>query len=438
MGVRLNQAATEAKNEKINVSMTNQPGSRIVLEISVTPEATKTSYSKAIKAINKEVSLPGFRKGKAPDKFIVEKYGKQVEQEWRSLVIQNGFEEALELLKLRPFKRETIKCTEVKEVSHENGAKFTIEFEASPQMPNVKIEGLTIKNIEKKPIKDADIDQVIQNALYYYAQWKDITDRPVQEGDFIDLDIDKLDEPKENICRDSRFAVKEGQMAGWMRSMVIGLQANESAEGISELDDLATPEAAANFVPTRCRITVKSIKEATLPEINDEFAQKTGVPTVAELRQRIAADLERRAEQDIKGHMYRQVDEWLLQNYEIDIPSSLIQQEKESRLSEVIDRLQKQNAPADVIAKRALELEETLPRDVDRNYRIFFLLMSFAQQHNLTVTNEELAEELSQQIMQGNNPGIFGQDADEVRARVSQQLILRKSRDHIIEHAKKD
>ncbi len=430
----MSNTQNEFKNENVTVIVDRQPGAHIKMDIAVAPQAVQAAYARALKSINKEITLPGFRKGKAPDKYIEEKYGKQVEQEWREVVIQTSFQEALTLTRLRPIRNGDARCSSLPELSKEAGARLTIEFEMSPEVPLINLSRIILKNTARPPVTQADIDRVIENIRTHLAKWVEIADRPVQEGDYVDLDIDKLDEPVESICQDTRFTVTKGKMADWMYDLILNKNIHDSVEGMSERSSDEPPEAQEAFKPTHCRITIKSIKTAELPEINDELAHKIGAANLADLNEKIAADLNQRADREVHERLCHQVDEILLEQYHFEIPKSILQEEMNARKANAVAWLEKQGAPQDVIHQRKQEMDAKLPEEVERSYRLFFLIHMFARQHNIIVTKEETAAELSHQIMQGMAPSFEGRSAEEIHSRLGEQLLLRKSRDFIIGH----
>lgn len=427
----MSDASTEFKSDHVSVMVTRKPGSQIKMDIAVTPEAAKASFAKAIKAVNKEVSVPGFRKGKASEEFILKKYGKQVQDEWRGVVIETAFQEAIRLSNLYPIRSGNAKCTDFKELSKESGAKLTIEFEAAPQVPNIDLSSITLHNTPRHAVTAADIDQVVENIRNHLAQWTPVTDRAVEEGDYVDLTIEKLDESKEIICQDTRFHVKSGVMADWMYRLIKGANLHDSIEGVSEL---GPNESIESFQPTRCQITIESIKTAVLPEVDDDLAKKVGASNVTDLKEKITADLNRRADTDMHEQLRKQVDNILLDRYQFELPHTIIEEEKAARKANTTAWLQKQGAPEEIVEKRLEELDHKLPQEVDHSYRLFFLYHTFAKQHNIVVTREEIAQELTQQVMQGMTGAFMDLSSEQIQSRLGEQLLLRKTRDYIIDH----
>src|ERR1700722_163557 len=161
--------------------MQRQPGCRVKLEIRVTPEATQAAYAKAIKAVSKEGSIPGFRKGKVPNSVILKQFGKHVTSEWHELLINNAFQEFLEQTQLYPFTRDkSMKRVEVKSASQEAGAELLIEYEAGPQIPKVAKNQIKITPFPKRLVAEKDVDERLHALQLHYADWSIVADRPIQ------------------------------------------------------------------------------------------------------------------------------------------------------------------------------------------------------------------------------------------------------------------
>ena len=293
------------------IQVTRKPGCIIHLDINIDKEAAKAAYTKATKAINKEISIPGFRKGKAPEAVVVQQFGKHIQKEWQDLILNTAFKEFLSKTGLYPFSTDhaSIRKAEVKNASLENGAHVVIEYEAKPMIPTIDFSKIALKKVEKEIITSEQVDQTLHQIQLHHAEWQPVTDRVVQEGDFVDLTIDALEEPVRPICKDMRFEVAQGKMGEWMRKLVLGHHLNDVIEGMSEKDD--NLDATVDFKPTLCRITINKIRTATLPPLDDALAVKVGVTTLEELRPRVEDDLNRRAEGIMKDQVRAQVEQIL-------------------------------------------------------------------------------------------------------------------------------
>lgn len=445
---QLSEQQIEVKDKNVTVTVTKQPGSLVELKVYVTPEAVNAAYTSAVKAVSKEISLPGFRKGKAPQSLIIQNYEGVIQREWREIILSNGFQNALQLAKLYPYSQDSVKVTEFKNISRDTGANFTIAFEAVPSVPSINLEDLEFKHIERPAVTDKNIHEMLDFLRYYHADWKDATNRPVKEGDYVDLDIENIDvDPPESLCRDNRFEAKKGKMAKWMLKLILGHHVNDQIEGVTENDEIHAEECEdqscehpahkADFKPIRCRITIKAIKEAHLPTVDAAFATKVGAPNVAKLMEELENDLNRRADQDVRQQIRDQVEEALLQRYVFDIPASLIEDEKKHRYAFEISKLKNEGLSKDELNQRKTDLEEKVKSDAEKAYRWFFLAGQISRQFNLPVTAKEVTDELKQQMqLKERNAGILRgvTDQDQMRNMIANHLLTKKVKDFIVEH----
>ena len=122
----------EFKNDNVDVSVARLPGCLVKFEITVHPKATEAAYKQATKAVKKEVSIPGFRKGKASDALVQQHYAPHVDREFRDVVVQTAYHEAVTLSKTYPINEKSIKQPQLKSCSKEDGARVVIEMETLP------------------------------------------------------------------------------------------------------------------------------------------------------------------------------------------------------------------------------------------------------------------------------------------------------------------
>lgn len=439
---------TEFKNEHLTVQLSREPGSIAKLHISVSPTATKAAYEKAVKSVNKEVTLPGFRKGKAPRDLVVQMYGKHVENEQREIVVNTSFTEALDLLKMRPFTNESIKVTSFKSMSNDKGSDFSIQFESYPDVPAIDPKALHLNQVQPDQISDEQVKNSVQELRLWHAEWIEVSDRPVKENDYIDLDIDLLEDPERNLCKDTRFEVKDKKMGTWMRKLVVGKNVGDTVEGMSEKEgsddeckgcDDPTHHHTQEFKPTKCRITIKSIKEPKLPEIDDAFAAKVGLKQANELEGKVKEDLERQAKDRAQNAMRGQLEKALNEQYPFEIPESIISNEIEYRLQAKMDELIEDGESNESVEARKSEIEKQVAEEAKQAYRVFFLLSKVISEQKLNVAQDEIMREYVKQMYMPAGESFISQkmEPEEIQRRLSSYILNRKAKDFLIEQATK-
>lgn len=415
---------SEFKNENLSIKVEKLPGSNIKLDVTVTPQATQAAYAKALKNINKEIVLPGFRKGKAPNNLVIDKFKPQVEEEWRNVLLNTAFHEALELIKIFPLSQDTIK-PQIKSISQETGSEFVISYEARPEVPNINPSDIKLKKVNPDQVTQKEIQDRLNELQLNQATWDDIEGRGIQENDYVSLDIESLDSPGVMLCKDETFVISKETIGTWLYNLLIGQNNHAVVEGVSEkeacqkCDDHDHDHVHAEepeFKPSKLKITVKSIKKPILPEINEEFSKKIGAESVDVLHERVVSSLEKNARDRAQNNLRNQVSEIILKDYSFDIPASLL----------------KSHGPS---------LSEQQKNEISNSYRLHFITQKIAHDLNLSVSEKEIMEEFMIQAYMTNPKESFidpSSDPKEIHHRIETYLLEQKVKDYLIEHANKE
>lgn len=426
----------KAKHEGVSVTGVREPGCLVKLTVEVTPEQAQKIYEEAFKTVNKQISLPGFRKGRAPYQMVVKKYGANIEGEWSDKLVRYAFEGGCAGEGVYPFREDSLKRPQVERLSREEGSVIHFEFETGPNVPPITAADLEIQKVESAPVDDQKVEDVIRDICVVHADWDDVEGRAVELGDYVDVDIESLDEPGKMICTDKRFEVAQGKMGQWMLDALVGAEVEQVIEAESSLDE-EQAEEIKNFTATHCKITVKKIQSIRLPELTDELAKKVGVDSVDHLRTRIREDLEKSAVADARHAMIDELDEKLLEAYSFDIPRSIFDSEQEERLKELLSKAKEEGTSDEELQEREEEFKEKAAKAADRGLRLFFLMRQVANESDLKITEQEVIQEMTQMLFgSGMNSQMLQQanvDPEEMRSRVLHQMIMSRSRELLLD-----
>lgn len=393
----------EFKNEKLHIQLIVEPGCQIKVDVEVAPELSSSSYQEAIKKIRKEVSLPGFRKGKAPEALLIKNYGSAIDKQWKECLLQDAFSEAIRLSGYYPLKSaaKSIK-TAVKEINEASGpAKLHFEYEAEPKVPSIDLNLIKLAPKEPAPINEEEVEEFLLQSQLAYATWEIEENRPAQTEDFVRLDIEKIHGDHTHMeFSDKRFQITDKKMSRWLRELVIGLSIGGTAEGISApeeaLDSDIDEETKATFKPTPYKVTLKAIEKPTLPELNDEFAQKIGGKDLNDVREKIRLQLQKRAEEKLKEERSEEIEEILVTQYDFDLPKSAL--EKEQKLIEEVKIRQlrgNQQCSDTDLTNEMSEAKQKANIEGKRHLQLFYLLREYTHKNNIAVTQNEMNMEIS-------------------------------------------
>lgn len=441
---QLTQDVQELKNDALSVKITKQPGCRVLLDITVQPAGVEAAYEKAFKNVRKEVSIPGFRKGKVPDEIILKNYASHIEREWKDIVLQTAFQEAVILTKAIPLSKNSVKRSQLKKCSKTEGAEAHFEYEAEPIIPTIDVKRLQTKPVIARAVTDDDIEWELKKHRMNNATFEDVTDRPVQEGDFVEIDVDVIEDPAHNVFTNRLFHVTPDDMPKWAYNEIIGMQVNEAKEAKATLDTCddkrsfiphVHSESCGHNEPKLCRILLTAIKKGVLPDANDDLAKKYNLESMDEMRKKIRELLERMTKEMAQDATRSQIQEELSQLYPIDVPQTLFNAEVTARLRHLKQASHQKDGALPMSEAQEKSLKTTLEAIVYDFLSSMYLLNSIIQKEKFQVSQEEFLQEVTAETshLPPEHRLVFpGIDMNEARNRMFMRVTMRKAIDHII------
>lgn len=423
------------ENEHIHLTINKHPGCKVNFSIKVHSKATKAAKHAAIKNVSKEVNIPGFRKGRAPEALVLQKYEPHVDKEFKDILVRNALNEAIQLSSIRPYSSEAsmrmTKCEPLEGDSY----LVDLEFESYPDIPEVDVNNLSLKSIEPKAVSEEDIGKRIEELRLHHAEWEEITDRPAEEGDFVILDIDILEDPILPLHQNSRFHMVEGKMPPWARNIVTGMKIKEAREGFSEPEDEASKE---DFKPKKCRFILKRIQKANLPPVDDVLAKKAGVDTAEILRDRIIQSLQLEASRKIGNEMRQAMKKELAHHYAFDLPS-----ERVKILHDDCHQVALQERDKFDSEEACNNYAHRLFDEAKDNIRLSYLIPKVVRDNNLPLPSpqeiqQRATEHLLNRYMSGSREALNDDDLVRLSQISESELITERALDFLIEKVGKE
>lgn len=387
----------EFKDENLIVHIDMQPGCIAKFNVTITPKASQAVYEKAIKSISKEVSLPGFRKGKAPRDKILKLYPDAIKGEWERKLVQLSAFEAIELSGKRPYAEDSVKDAKLIKASQDENSEISFQVECAPEVPHIKLADIIVKRVKPEPVNEKAIDEEVQRLQLQNASWESIEDREAQEGDYVDLTIVSSENSPQTLSETARFLLKKDKMAPWMYRVVNGMKVGETADATVE-DSSIDPENPPAPEELQCKITLKAIHHAVLPEVNDEFAKRFESNSVEELRKKVEARLTRQFANDSWKAMEGQVIEQLLINYPFEIPEREHIAEARIQYQRLENRLDNPDLSAADKVRMLKEVQRYIS-SLPNNYRLFYIARLVAKNFHIKITEQELSAEITHHLL---------------------------------------
>lgn len=432
-------APQEFSNDLVKVKVHFKPSCRVELEVEAAPSIVQEAHEKAIKMIGKEVTIAGFRKGKAPKALIEKNYPKQIDSELQRVVSDLAFRESIKACKIPLLNNEPKIGYNMKSYSLQDGAKLILSFETEPTIPLIDPKTITLKKVERPEVNDEKIEETIRQVQLFFAEWKRVDERGIEEGDFVILDVDVIEEePVRPLFSGVRFEVTNRAMAKWMKDLVIGHKRGDVLEGTSIPDQDAKPKDKEELTPKKVRVTVRDVETAKVPELTDTFAKKMGASSVEQMRKNIEKLLNEKADGHVQEKMREEVSEVLLTDFKFEVPGSLIDREVRFRMEQLLqdpEYAQHWNSMTTESKKRTLG---SIAEQSEKAVRMFYLCRKILADAKITISPNDIPKVSDDPLnmLIGDRRDMHPQGGTEVhQAEAFSRLLLEKAEDFIIAHA---
>ncbi|MEU7613638.1 trigger factor [Micromonospora sp. NPDC049204] len=366
---------------------------RVRLAIEVPFVELEPSLKKAYREIGSQVQVPGFRRGKVPTAVIDQRVG-------RGTVLNEAVQEAIPENILAAVREHDLKTlgrpeVEITEFNDGDSLNFTAEVDVRPEITIPDASSIEV-TVDELQIDESEIDEQVKNLRERFATLKTV-ERAAAEGDYVQIDlnatVDGEDVPGGQASNISH-EVGSKQLLPGLDEAVVGLAAGDDTTFTTQLvgGDFAGRDAEV-------AVTVRTVKEKELPELNDEFAQMASeFDTIEELR----GDLRARVNQGKQvEQIYAARDKALAQLVEaaeIPAPEGVVREEVESRKQAMVDQLERIGASMEEYLAAEDKTEEQIDAELTEaateGVKVQLLLDTLADAEDVQVSDDEFGHEI--------------------------------------------
>jgi trigger factor len=366
------------------------------LRIEIPADRVAGEFEQALRAVSRSARIKGFRPGHVPRPVLERYFAEDVRREVTSKLVREGLSSAVEESKLDVVSPPELA---IESGGDKDSLRFSATVEIRPALAAIATEGFSAER-PMVAIGDAQVDQVIEQLRQRSAELVAIADRgDVARGDFANVDIrvtaDGTEIPSLAV-KGKPVEVAAGQLPAPIEERLALSRVGEtfSVEGLAP--EGADPEVAGKTLTYT--VTVNSIAERRLPEVDDEFAKDQGeYETLAQLRGQIAEQLERDARRRADATVRQSIVDQLLHRNPIDLPEAMVGRSVEEMLHELKHDLERRGLQFTDVAREKEARDKLRPR-AEREVHAALLLDALAEQRHVEVGDEELADHLGRLV----------------------------------------
>jgi len=378
-------------------STTIKETNRVELEIEVGAEAFEAAVSKAYKKNIKKMTVPGFRKGKAPRHLVEKMYGEGVfyEDAMNDLyptaldeaISESGYEYVEDKIDL-----------DVVSVGKE-GLVFKAVITVKPEVTLGTYKGLSAVKAVKE-VTDEDVAAELVKLQERNSRMVSVEDRAAQNGDTVVFDFEGfVDEVAFDGGKAEKYSLVlgSGQFIPGFEDQIVGKSIDEEFDvNVTFPEDYQAEELAAKAAVFKCKLHEIKVKE--LPELNDDFAKDCSeFDTLEELkndnRDRLQKANEKAAEDAFEASLLDQLADGMT----VEIPAAMITNRVKDHVRDFAYRLQSQGLDLDTYMKyTGMDMEtfeEGFREQAERQVRVRLALEAVVKAEEITVSDEDLNAE---------------------------------------------
>ncbi len=385
---------------------------RVKLSVEVDDTEFDSAVDAAFKRIAKEVRIPGFRPGKAPRRLLEAQFGHQVGRE-------EALREAMPDYYSQAVVEHDVDVIAPPEIEITSGQESgTVQFDAVVEVrPSVNAGGYDGLRIEiPSPVpSDDEIDEQLTSMRRQYSELAPV-ERAADDGDHVTIDISGTHEGEEVpglTTTDYDYEVGSGAVVAEIDEHLRGATAGDDVEFEAVHPDPEEEE------PLQFSITVKEVKEAVLPDLDDAWASETSeFDTVEELRADLAKRIGAMKVSQSQMAVQQQTAEALAALVVDEIPEAMIENEVNHRIQDLVGRLQQQGMDVSAYLEATGNTAESLAAEfrepAEQAVKVDLALRSVAELEGLAPDDDKLAEQITEMAAQ------TGQDSEELMARLTE------------------
>ncbi len=420
------------------------PGSQMDITFQLDSQDVQRAFNKAYQELGSQ-PVPGFRPGHVPPAVIRRRFKPEVLREMFWLkAIETFVEPELEKEEWQIIGRPEMPEFEELEVQEGQGVEFTIKVTVKPQpeLPDYK----NLKLYRVPPVvTEEQIDEVLEQMRQAAAKEKPVKDRPVQAGDLVSGELKiTLAGQEEPIHESSQtLEVGSGRYTPAIDEALLGHHLDETITLEHEYpEDYEEPELAGQ--KATLTMTIEEIRERQLPALDDEFARSQGdYEDLAALRAAIRERLQQEAEKRCQENLENDALAAILADTKIDLPEILVEELAQRNFESFVEELQENGMSLQEFAQIAQTDVESLQQNArvraEIALKVQFILEAIARAEDVTVSEEDIEQELALFAQEANVEESFVRQALEVqpnfRERLEDRALRRLAIQKIIESA---
>lgn len=403
------------------------------LTIEVPAEELEKAMQNAYLRAKNRITIPGFRKGKAPRKMIEQMYGKGIFlEDAANALIPEQYSKALEECDLEIVSQPEIDVTQI-----EPGKAFifTAEVAVKPEVTLGEYKGLEVPKSETE-VTDEEIESELKKEQEKNSRTITVEDRGAENGDIATIDFEGFVDGtafEGGKGTDYPLTLGSGSFIPGFEDQLVGAKAGDHVEvNVTFPEEYQSKDLAGKAAVFQC--DVKKVETKELPELDDDFAQDVSeFDTLAEYKEDIKKNLTERKEKEARTAKENAAVDKAIENAQMEIPDAMIETQISQMLDDFSRRMQAQGLTMEQYMQftglTADKMREEMKPQALKRIQTRLVLEKIAETENIQPSEEEVNEEISKMAE------MYKMEADKLKELLGDRELEQMKKDMAVQKA---
>ena len=421
---------TETKNEGLSREFT----------VRITASDIAEKVDARLGEIGKQVSIPGFRPGKAPVTILRQRYGKAVTGEVLEAAVQDSSQQAIAerglTLAMQPRITDFSEYEDGKDLEYKMQVELMPEFEPT-DFSKVELEKITVK------VSDKEVDEALERLASQNRVAEPVAKaRKAKAGDVVAIDfvgrVDGVEFPG-GAGKDFSLELGSGQFIPGFEDQLVGAKPGDKVDvNVTFPADYGGPELSGK--DATFEVTVSEIREYKDAKVSEDLATNMGFENLAKLREAIQSNLEQEYAGMARTSLKRRLLDKLSDLHDFEVPGGMVDAEFEAIWQQFEQARQQGQVDEDDVDKDDDELKADYRAIAERRVRLGLLLNEVGRRNGIEVSQEEVNRAIMMEAQRypGQQREVVEhyQNNPQARAELQAPLFENKVVDFVLEMAK--
>ncbi len=385
----------------MNITVENLAPCKKLVRVELPATAVDEAFESMTKDFQRQVSLPGFRPGKAPRAMVLQKYDADIASEVKKKLIPDAYRKAV-----ADHKLEVVGYPDIEEIQFGRGQalQFAATVETAPEIQLPEYKGLPAKR-EALSVTEEDVDRAINLLRERQTNFNSVT-REATATDVVVVNYTGTVDgaPITDVAPTAKGLT--AQQSFWVNmdgtgfipkfaDQLLGAKAGDKRTVTVDFPaDFVTPQLAGK--QGVYAVEVVEVREKVLPAADDALAKGYGAESLEKLKEGVRRDLENELNYKNNKSVRNQLITALLKQVSFDLPESALAHETRNVVYDIVRENQQRGVSQDIIEKQKEEIYNAASAGAKDRVKAAFLLQKIGEKENIAATQEEVLQRIYQ------------------------------------------